>query len=150
MELKILLLLVIVLICLIPIIYDPKPTPRQKSTYKPWIGPKTDERINTMLAKCICTLPSYCKLPLFVSLQGRIHAATTMQRLEQPSYTHSSAAVRHMMLMFDRGWRMHSEESLQKRTLTSYYLATGRYYPLIADNNQPLPATSRHYRVLPQ
>lgn len=32
MELKILLLLVIVLICLIPIIYDPKPTPRQKST----------------------------------------------------------------------------------------------------------------------
>lgn len=52
MELKILLLLVIVLICLIPIIYDPKPTPRQKSTYKPWKGPKTDERINMMLAEC--------------------------------------------------------------------------------------------------
>ena len=53
-------------------------------------------------------------------------AATTMQRSEQPSYTHSSAAVRHMMLMFDRGWRIHLEESLQKRILASYYLATGR------------------------
>ena len=66
------------------------------------------------------------------------------------SYTHSSAAVRHMKLMFDRGWRTHSEESLQKRTLTSYYLATGRYYPLMAGNNHLLPTTSRHYRVLPQ
>ena len=72
-----------------------------------------------------------------------------MQPSEQPSYTHSSAAVRHMMLMSDRGWRIHSEESLQKRTLTSYYLATGRYYPLMAGNNQSLPATSRHYPVLP-
>ena len=71
-------------------------------------------------------------------------------RSEQPSSTHSSAAVRHMMLMFDRGWRIHSEESLPKRALTSYYLATGRYYPLIAGNNQLLPTTSRHYRVLPQ
>ena len=73
-----------------------------------------------------------------------------MQRSEQPSYTHYSAAVRHMVLMSDRGWRIHSEESLQKRTLTSYYLATGRHYPLIAGNNQPLPATSRHYLVLPK
>ena len=31
--------------------------------------------------------------------------------------------------------------------LPSYYLATGRYYPLIASNNQLLPTTSRHYRV---
>ena len=69
-------------------------------------------------------------------------AATTMQRSEQPSYTHSSAAVRHMMLMSDRGWRIHSEESLQKRALTSYYLATGRYYPLMAGNNQLLPTTT--------
>lgn len=55
MELKILLLLVIVLICLIPILYDPKPTPKvkRKRTYKPWKGPKTDERINKMLAECI-------------------------------------------------------------------------------------------------
>ena len=55
MELKILLLLVIVLICLIPILYDPKPTPKlkRKSTYKPWKGPKTDARINKMLAECI-------------------------------------------------------------------------------------------------
>ena len=72
-----------------------------------------------------------------------------MQPSEQPSYTHSSAAVRHMMSMSDRGCRIHSEESLQKRTLTSYYLATGRYYPLMAGNNQSLPATSRHYPVLP-
>jgi len=47
------------------------------------------------------------------------------------SYTHSSAAVRHMKLMFDRGWRTHSEESLQKRILASYYQlldATTGYY----------------------
>ena len=29
-------------------------------------------------------------------------------------------------------------------------LPTGRYYPVIAGNNQLLPTTSRHYRVLPQ
>ena len=71
-----------------------------------------------------------------------------MQRSEQPSYTHSSAAVRHMMLMSDRGWRIHSEESLQRKLLTSYYLATGRYYQLMAGNNQPLPATTSHYQLL--
>ena len=75
-------------------------------------------------------------------------AATTMLRSEQPSYTHSSA--RRTMSMCVRGWRIHLEESLQKRTLASYYLATGRYYPLIAGNNQPLPTTSCHYWVLPQ
>ena len=69
-------------------------------------------------------------------------AETMTLRSEQPSYTHSSAAARHMMLMFDRGWRIHSEESLQKRTLTSYYLATGRHYTLIAGNNQLLPGTT--------
>ena len=67
-----------------------------------------------------------------------------MQRSEQPSYTHSSAAVRHMVLMSDRGWRAHLEESQQKRALTCYYLATGRYYPLMAGNNQPLPATTSY------
>ena len=52
MGLKILLLLVIVFICLFPILYDPKPTPKRKSAYKSWKGPKTDERINKMLAEC--------------------------------------------------------------------------------------------------
>lgn len=56
MELKILLLLLIVLICLFPILYDPKPTPKRKSTYKPWKGPKTDERINKMLEDSIALL----------------------------------------------------------------------------------------------
>ncbi len=58
MELKILLLLVIVLICLFPILYDPKPSkpqpkPRQKRQSYAWKGPRTDERINRMLAECI-------------------------------------------------------------------------------------------------
>ncbi len=58
MGLKILLLLVIVLICLFPILYDPKPSkpqpkPRQKRQSYAWKGPKTDERINRMLAECI-------------------------------------------------------------------------------------------------
>ena len=45
------------------------------------------------------------------------------------------------------------EETLRRipteKNVDSYYLATGRYYPLMAGNNQPLPATSRHYRVQP-
>lgn len=58
MGLKILLLLFIVLICLFPILYDPKPSkPQPKSRQKrqsyAWKGPKTDERINRMLAECI-------------------------------------------------------------------------------------------------
>ena len=58
MGLKILLLLVIVLICLFPILYDPKPSkpqpkPRQKRQSYAWKGPKTDVRINRMLAECI-------------------------------------------------------------------------------------------------
>jgi len=58
MELKILCLLIIVLICLCPILYDPKPgkpqpRPRQKRQSYAWKGPKTDERINRMLAECI-------------------------------------------------------------------------------------------------
>ena len=58
MELKILLLLLIVLICLFPILYDPKPSkpqprPRQKRQSYAWKGPKTDVRINRMLVECI-------------------------------------------------------------------------------------------------
>ena len=58
MELKILCLLIIVLICLFPILYNPKPgkpqpRPRQKRQSYAWKGPKTDERINRMLAECI-------------------------------------------------------------------------------------------------
>lgn len=58
MEIKILLLLVIVLICLFPILYDPKPSkpqskPRQRRTSYAWKGPKTDVRINRMLPECI-------------------------------------------------------------------------------------------------
>ena len=58
MGLKILLLLFIVLICLFPILYDPKPSkPQPKSRQKrqsyAWKGPKTDERVNRMLAECI-------------------------------------------------------------------------------------------------
>lgn len=58
MLLKTALLLIIVLICLFPILYDPKPSkpepkPRQKRTSYAWKGPKTDERINRMLSECI-------------------------------------------------------------------------------------------------
>ena len=61
MELKIILLLVIVLICLFPILYDPEPSkpqpkPRQKRQSYAWKGPKTDERINRMLAECIAQM----------------------------------------------------------------------------------------------
>ena len=50
-----------------------------------------------------------------------------------------------------RSWMgIPSEDSLQKKTLTSYYLATGRYYPLMVGNNTLLPTISRHYPVLPR
>lgn len=56
MELKVLLLLVIVIIVLLPLLFDNKPTPQRprkpRQSYK-WNGPKTDERINYMLAECI-------------------------------------------------------------------------------------------------
>lgn len=58
MELKVLLLLVIIIIVLSPVIFDSKPSSPQKKTrlsYK-WNGPKTDERINSMLAECIILL----------------------------------------------------------------------------------------------
>lgn len=68
MELKILLLLVIVLICLFPILYDPKPTPKRKSAYKSWKGPKTDERINRMLEESIALLKE-----LGVPISEKVH-----------------------------------------------------------------------------
>ena len=75
--------------------------------------------------------------------------AITMRQSEQPSYTHSSAAVKPTMLTYGHGWSTLSKESQLKKTLISYYLATGRYYQLIASNNKLLPTTSRHYPVLP-
>ena len=56
MELKILLLLIIVLITLLPVLFDSEPSKRpqrkKRKSYK-WDGPKTDERINRMLAESI-------------------------------------------------------------------------------------------------
>jgi hypothetical protein len=56
MELKVLLILVIILITLSPVLFDSKPAPRpprkKRTSYK-WDGPKTDERINRMLAESI-------------------------------------------------------------------------------------------------
>ena len=56
MELKVLLILVIILITLSPVLFDSDPSPRpsrkQRASYK-WDGPKTDERINRMLAESI-------------------------------------------------------------------------------------------------
>ena len=56
MELKVLLILLIILITLSPVLFDSGPSPRRAS-YK-WDGPKTDERINRMLAESIELLKS--------------------------------------------------------------------------------------------
>lgn len=56
MELKVLLILLIIIITLSPVLFDSKPTPRPQRKPRPsykWTGPKTDERINNMLAECI-------------------------------------------------------------------------------------------------
>ena len=61
MELKVLLILVIILITLSPVLFDSKPAvrpPRKKRTSYKWDGPKTDERINRMLAESIELLKS--------------------------------------------------------------------------------------------
>lgn len=61
MELKVLLILLIILITLSPVLFDsgqsPRPPRKQKASYK-WDGPKTDERINRMLAESIELLKS--------------------------------------------------------------------------------------------
>lgn len=56
MTLKILLLLIIILITLSPVLFDSehsKPKERKKRKPYKWNGPRTDERINAMLAECI-------------------------------------------------------------------------------------------------
>lgn len=59
MELKILLILLIIFITLSPVLFDSKPTPRPprkpRLSYK-WNGPRTDDRINKMLAECMMLL----------------------------------------------------------------------------------------------
>ena len=96
MELKIILLLVIVLICLFPILYDPKPSkpqPRQKRQSYAWKGPRTDERINRMLAECI-ELMKELEVPISdsicpeVRLNGsRSRMATCYDRGGRKAYT---------------------------------------------------------------
>ena len=49
---------------------------------------------------------------------GLDHDAIRKRRQEEP----------YKIIQEFENWRTHSEESLQKRALTSYYLATGRYY----------------------
>ena len=55
MELKILLILLIIILTLLSVLYDSEPTPqptrKPRVSYK-WNGPKTDARINNMLAEC--------------------------------------------------------------------------------------------------
>lgn len=52
----VILLLIIVIITLLPVLFDTSPSPRKpRASYK-WDGPKTDERINRMLAECIVLL----------------------------------------------------------------------------------------------
>ena len=70
---------------------------------------------------------------------------------EQPSSIHSSAAARHMTSMFAHGLKTFSKESQQKKTLTSYYLVTGRYYQVIAGNTryyQLIAATNGYYLLV--
>lgn len=52
MQLKVLLILIIILITLFDSGSSPRPSRKQRASYK-WDGPKTDERINRMLAECI-------------------------------------------------------------------------------------------------
>ena len=78
-------------------------------------------------------------------------AETTMLLSEQPSSIHSSAVARHIVSMFANGLKISSKESRQKKTLTNYYLVTGRHYPLIAGNScyyQQLAATNGYYLLV--
>ena len=59
MDLMVLLILLIIIITLSLVLFDSKPTPRPprkpRLSYK-WNGPRTDDRINKMLAECMMLL----------------------------------------------------------------------------------------------
>ena len=89
--------------------------------------------------------------PLAIAERTSSSAATTTPLSGQPLSIPSSTISKCMTSMFVHGLSILSKESRQKRTLNSYFFAYGRYYPLIAGNNQLLcliAATTGDFRVM--